>query len=336
LFLLQYVEHHFQWINRTSRIEIDTRATMKTAALVLTYLALPTALFLPLPPIADAQSEHVSPMKTAETQAELERAAESGNAEAMYKLGLVADAKVDHVTAAEWYTKAVQVGHVKAMTHLGFLLANGRGVPTDDVRAAELYRKAAEAGDADAMSNLGLMYSAGRGVPKSEPDAVTWYRRAADAGSATAMFNLGSLAGQGKGLPKSDSEAVRWYQLAADRGNTAAMSNLGYALSHGKGITRDEAMAAVWYRKAAEAGSAEGMLNFALLSCKGKGVARNYEEGFLWATLARITGDASVAANADKILERLADKIEPAMQAELRKRAREWLARLDATAVPEK
>ena len=43
-------------------------------------------------------------------------------------------------------------------------------------------RKKAEQGDADAQYNLGFMYANGRGVPKDEVEAVIWYRKAAEQG----------------------------------------------------------------------------------------------------------------------------------------------------------
>jgi hypothetical protein len=47
-------------------------------------------------------------------------------------------------------------------------------------KAAEGYRKAAEAGDAKAQKHLGFMYANGQGVPKSNAEAANWYRKAAE------------------------------------------------------------------------------------------------------------------------------------------------------------
>ena len=55
---------------------------------------------------------------------------------------------------------------------------------------AEL-RARADAGEASAQFELGWMYANGQGVPQDDAEAITWYRRAAEQGNAVAQFNLG-------------------------------------------------------------------------------------------------------------------------------------------------
>ena len=87
------------------------------------------------------------------------KAADSGDAGAMYNLGnLLADRldPPDLVGARHWYEKAADTGHANAMYNLGFLLADQLR-PPDLVSARHWYEKAADAGDADAMVNLGML-----------------------------------------------------------------------------------------------------------------------------------------------------------------------------------
>jgi TPR repeat protein len=79
-------------------------------------------------------------------------------------------------------------------------------------------RKKAEQGDADAQYNLGFMYANGRGVPKDEVEAVNWYRKAAEQGNAYAQFDLGLMYDTGQGVAKDYKEAVIWYRKAAEQG----------------------------------------------------------------------------------------------------------------------
>ena len=84
------------------------------------------------------------------------------------------------------------------------------------------YRLAAEQGDAAAQNKLGFMYANGEGVPEDATEAVRWYRLAAEQGDAIAQFNLGFMYANGEGVPKDAAAAARWYRLAAEQGDAGA------------------------------------------------------------------------------------------------------------------
>ena len=88
-------------------------------------------------------------------------------------------------------------------------------------------RRLAEQGDAIAQSILGFMYANGEGVPEDDAEAVRWFRMAAEQGDATAQSNLGFMYANGEGVPENDAEAVRWYRMAAEQGDVLAQYNLG-------------------------------------------------------------------------------------------------------------
>jgi len=92
----------------------------------------------------------------------------------------------DYAEAVGWYRKAAEQGDVEAQYGLGLMYDNGQGVPQDYAEAVKWYRKAAEYGDADAHYALGVMYSEGQGVTQDDAVAVMWYRTAAELGSAEA------------------------------------------------------------------------------------------------------------------------------------------------------
>jgi uncharacterized protein len=58
---------------------------------------------------------------------------------------------------------AIDVGDLTALTNLGWLYANGKGVQDYD-KAREFYQKAADAGEPSGMTNLGGLYRDGNGV----------------------------------------------------------------------------------------------------------------------------------------------------------------------------
>jgi uncharacterized protein len=62
----------------------------------------------------------------------------------------------------------------------------------DYATALRLMRPLAEQGDATAQASLGFLYANGEGVPQDYAAAVGWYRKAAEKGNAEAQFTSGS------------------------------------------------------------------------------------------------------------------------------------------------
>jgi TPR repeat protein len=65
--------------------------------------------------------------------------------------------------------------------------------PGDYATAYRLLRPLADQGDALAQTNLGFMYANGRGVPQDYSKALEWFGKAADQGFAIAQTNLGVM-----------------------------------------------------------------------------------------------------------------------------------------------
>ena len=81
----------------------------------------------------------------------------------------------------------------------------------------------AEQGNADAQNNVGWMYAEGNGVPQNDRTAVKWYTLAANQGLALAQFNLGVMSYAGKGGVMQDNiYAHMWWNLAASQGDENA------------------------------------------------------------------------------------------------------------------
>ena len=95
-------------------------------------------------------------------------------------------------------------------------LAVGAQAQTPEIDAL---RAQAEQGDAEAQYRLGFMYAEGRGVPQDDAEAVRWYRLAADQGDARAMSNLGGMYAGGRGVVQDYVQAHMWRNVAASRQN---------------------------------------------------------------------------------------------------------------------
>jgi TPR repeat protein len=106
------------------------------------------------------------------------------------------------------------------------LLYQAFGPAQDYTKARELYATAADKGDARAISNLGSLYEEGRGVAQDYTKARELYATAAIKGDARAMFNLGLLYANGWGVAQDYTKAREWWEKAADRGDENAKAQL--------------------------------------------------------------------------------------------------------------
>lgn len=127
--------------------------------------------------------------------------------------------------AAEWLKVGAETDP-RAMTALGDLHRDGRGVPRSVKRAFELYQQAAGAEHPEALARLGDCYAHGRGVARDIEQAQALYQQAADADNPAGMAGLGRLliSGQGKGTPE---EGKTWLGKAAEAGDLDAARFLG-------------------------------------------------------------------------------------------------------------
>jgi TPR repeat protein len=73
----------------------------------------------------------------------------------------------------------------------------------------------AQRGDAHAQAILGFMYANGRGVPQSYDIAVDWYGESAAHGDPTGQYLLGLMYDKGFGVTPNVILAYKWLNLAA-------------------------------------------------------------------------------------------------------------------------
>lgn len=86
----------------------------------------------------------------------------------------------DFTEEAKRITKAAEQGNADAQFLLGMRYYIGSGVQQDYTEAAKWFRKAAEQGYADAQFLLGKQYEQGIGVPEDPREAARWYAKAAE------------------------------------------------------------------------------------------------------------------------------------------------------------
>jgi TPR repeat protein len=228
-------------------------------------------------------------------------AAEEGNADAQYHLGLMyangRGVPRDDKIAVLWYGKAAEQGEAQAQFNLGWMYANGRRVAKDEKIAVLWYTKAAEQGYARAQYNLGVRYANGQGVEKDENTALLWYGKAAVQGDSDAQYALGWMCANGRGMAKDEKAAVGWYIAAADQGNAQAQYILGWMYANGRGVAKDEKTAVLWYAKAAEQGQGQAQYHLGVMYDNGRGVEKDEKTAVLWYTKAAKQGSANAQFN---------------------------------------
>ena len=228
-------------------------------------------------------------------------AAERGDAEAQYQLGIAYSngegVAKDLTKAFDWTRKAAEQGHAGAQFSLGDAYSNGEGVAKDPTKAFDWYRKAAEQGHARAQANLGFSYHAGEGVAKDLTKAFDWTRKAAEQGYARAQANLGVFYYNGYGVAKDLIKAVEWTRKAAEQGHAGAQFDLGFSYYAGEGVAKDLTKAFDWYRKAAEQGDDRAQFSLGEAYSRGEGVAKDSVLAYAWSNIAAGTGNEHAAKN---------------------------------------
>ena len=196
--------------------------------------------------------------------------------------------KPDTAGAISWYEKAIKLGHVKAMMHLGNIYSQRK----EYENAYYWFLEAALAGSGEGICSLGIMYHLGRLVDRDFKKAYGYFTLAYKQGVPEACYYLGNYASLGyfgvhdtvvaaryyqegmekgciacatslaiiyghgaPGLPANPKKEFELNQFAADRDDGTACHNLGLCYEFGRGVKPDMKKALLYYRKGATLGS---------------------------------------------------------------------------------
>jgi tetratricopeptide (TPR) repeat protein len=122
--------------------------------------------------------------------------------------------KNDPNTAIEWYIKAIDHGHFKAINNLGnhyykYAYSNDQYYK----KAVECYRKGITLNNVCCTKNLAECYYLGHGVTQDYMQAFNLFREAADKGNKIAQQYVGECYKNGYGIEVNYFEAIRYYKL---------------------------------------------------------------------------------------------------------------------------
>lgn len=184
----------------------------------------------------------------------------------------------------------------QAALHLGTMLMEGVGGPSDDKEARRLLEKAHVAGEPDASARLGTLLFEGRGgtkddhraralledaakndldcpykLSKDEEKARLLFHKAHKAGFVPATQELALLTEHGRGGPKDANKARELYRLADAKGYLRSTVNLGAMYLAGAGGPKDANKARELFAKADELGEMQAAVNLGVLYEDGVG-----------------------------------------------------------------
>lgn len=155
------------------------------------------------------------------------KAAEQGNANAQYNLGLMHKYGESDVEARRLFLLAASQGHVDAQYNLGLMCENGLGGLKDYSYALKLYRLASEQKNPEAQVALGTMYLEGRGIAADSVEAIRLYTLAAEQGYVSAAAWLGQYYAKGGDvIQKNLVQAHLWSNIASAQGHKVAKGNM--------------------------------------------------------------------------------------------------------------
>ncbi|MDI9819099.1 MULTISPECIES: tetratricopeptide repeat protein [unclassified Legionella] len=167
------------------------------------------------------------PVDYAKAKVLYSKAAESGHKKSMTQLadlyfhGLAGD-KRDEQQALYWYKKAAELGDGDALYKLGLLSETGVATKLDFVNAVNYYQQAASKGNEKAKLALARMHQYGLGVSKDNQKAAELYKELAANNNTYAQYQLGVIYFDGINGEHKPDEGKRLLQQASANGSQQA------------------------------------------------------------------------------------------------------------------
>ena len=205
--------------------------------------------------------------------------------------------------AVFWYRRAAESGDAAAMYNLAVCLEHGWGTEADRIGAFRYYTRAAGSVSDARLRRALLLWSgipdateeSGRkrpGIPADRAEALRELDALAASGHAGARFELASLLFNDSELRASRGGELRLLlEPAAEAGDPAAMRMLADCWRFGFGGGADIHRARFWWERAAEAGDPAAMVALAGALEFGQGGAPEPERAFEWIRRAAEAGN---------------------------------------------
>lgn len=169
--------------------------------------------------------------------AAVQKLADSGNAEAAFRLGRYYDVETplpDYAKAAALYQKASDKGHGWALNNLGIFYERGNGVEKNLPKARKLYEASAKTGDHHGYLNLARMDMQGVDGPANVQKGLDTMHEALDKKIAGAFIDMSNIYRGGFfGVPMNRFKGLEYLREAAALGDAEAADHMAFITLYG-------------------------------------------------------------------------------------------------------
>lgn len=241
---------------------------------------------------------------------ELKECADTEAPEVWYALGHASTFYDKNPTkATEWYQRAADAGHIKAITKMGNQLRLSNN-PNEQQQSLTWLIKASEQGDHYAMLSVGIAYRDGKGANKDLPKSAHWLKQAHEAGEPTAMELLADLH---LNHLHSPANALPCYQHAHANGHHCDEALAQIYNTRGSGVY-DPTKAKEHYETLLRKGQKSApwvMLELAKLHASGQ-VSENgltHARKWIYQIISQCPKSMSVRKKAERLLEKLDESL---------------------------
>lgn len=217
----------------------------------------------------------------------LRQSAENGYSQAALDWGRVLlhglfETSANVPEGVHWIERAEQSGNAEAAYVLAEAYWNGSVGATDRDKSIYWLKRAAEKGWARACEVLGLMLRDGIDMPQDAHEAVRWLERAAIQGRPDAKFALAAMFSAGQGIEHDDARALHLYRELANAGYLPAEQKIAAMAIDGRGVATDTAPLRVFLEKSAQAGYANAAYELGAGLIDGRFGQAEHTDGLRW------------------------------------------------------
>lgn len=117
-----------------------------------------------------------------------------------------------HKESVKYANLAADSGNAEGMWILGLAYEHGRGVGKNHKKAIDYFKNGADKGNSSCMHNLGCMYIQGDTVKEDKKKGFTLCLKAAEKGNSKAARTVGTCYLHGYGTEESIRKAVKWFE----------------------------------------------------------------------------------------------------------------------------
>ena len=205
--------------------------------------------------------------------------------------------KQSFIKAKEFFQRSAEEGNLDAMTALGIMYSEGKGVTRDDKKALKYLNDAAKKNHPKAIYILGVLNYQGIGVERNTDEAKELFKTAAELGNLDAQFSLYGLYNND---PESKLLADKWLISAADMGHAGAQFKLGEKLF----LSKDYGDALISLNKGSNANDAANIY-LSLIHLNGLTVRNN--KALAMSIIGKVKDQEKIFQYANKFLNKKED-----------------------------